>query len=403
MENYKIYPVAIFNTNNRRKMIYYLLAASILSLLLVCFFYLRKVKVKKEIDYFIVFFPTVLSLGIIVYEFSIVEPIDARYVDKRVRELRHYSSWSEVVLELDSTTGKMRDNEIIHNDYYSFTYLNDNGVQEERDLSKETYDYFSKTWGDKPSFTYSDSLKRVINIYRWNNKKGKRPILTYTMTEPYINYFKNTMDLYDFNSVSEKDIIRLGLYEKYNNVTTINSDDIVEPRQSLVYGIELDDSVDRSLNYLASMSSSFRPLLLVWVGCDKYSLKEKIIKGQRSCWKGGKDNEAVFCICINNKEDRRIVWSGSFSWAEDKRLEDYVLTFALSPGNKLDLDKYMNTVIEGYGKNLWKPRDFSKYYFCKMPLKDFKIVFLMFSLIIINVIISIKIIKRNNGYRKENL
>ena len=76
-------------------MIYYLLVISILSLLLVCFFYLRGMKVKKEIDYFIVFFPTILAAGIIVYEFSLAEPIDARYVDKRVRELRYYSSWKE--------------------------------------------------------------------------------------------------------------------------------------------------------------------------------------------------------------------------------------------------------------------------------------------------------------------
>lgn len=380
-------------------MIYYLLAASILSLLLVCFFYLRRLKISREVDYFIVFFPTILSIGIIIYEFSVVEPIDARYVDKRVRELIHYSNWTET-MQKDSV--KRKSDKIQHNDYYSFTYLTDNGVKEERDLSKSTYEYFSKKWSDKPSITYFDSLGRYVEIYRWNNNMGDRPILTYTMTEPFINYFKNTMGLYNLNSVSEKEVKKLELFKDYNPITTINSDSILEPRQSLIYGINnLNDSIDRSINYLASMNSNFRPLLLVWTGIEKANLKKEIISSQKSYWKGGKDNEVVFCVCVNNREDMRIVWSGSFSWAESNEFETYVLNKALIPGEKLDLKNYMNTIIEGYGKNLWKPREFNKYSFCKMPLEDFTIILVMLILIFINVMISIKIIKKNNYNDKK--
>lgn len=377
-------------------MIYYLLVASILSLLLVCFFYLRKVRVSKEINFFIVFFPSILSLGIIIYEFTIVEPIDTRYIDKRVRELKHYHSWSETIINVDSINKIEKKSKVTHDDYYSFTYLNDNGEKEERDLPKNTYEYFSKTWGKRPTSIIKDSLGRIVEIYRWNSNKGNRPILTYTMTEPYINYFKNTMELYNLNIISDKEAEKKELFKDYNPVITINSSNILEPRQSLVYGINLGDSIDRNINYLASMSPKFRPLLLVWVGVDKYNLKKNLIKDQRSYWKGGKDNEVIFCICINNIEDMRILWSGSFSWAEDDELERYVLDNSLIPGKKFDPIKYTDVVIDGYGKNLWKPRDLNNYSFCKMPLEDFNIVLIMLILIIVNVFISVKIVKRNS-------
>ena len=384
-------------------MIYYLLVISILSLLLVCFFYLRGMKVKKEIDYFIVFFPTLLAVGIIIYEFSLAEPIDARYVDKRVRELRHYSSWSEIIpnsSNLDSLDGKRDGTKVvIHNDNYSFTYLNDEGVKEERDLPKKTYDYFSKIWDNRPSMVFSDSLGRTVEVYRWNNNNGDRPILTYTMTVPYINYFKNTMGLYNQRYISDKEAEELGLFIDYNPIGTLNSDSIVEPRQSLVYGINFGDSIDRTLNYLASMSSKFRPLLLVWEGNDKD--KKELISSQKSYWKGSKDNEAVFCVCVDNEVDKKIIWSGSFSWAEDKMLEEYVVNNALKPGTELDPMEYARVVIEAYGKNMWNPRDFSNYSFCKMPLEDLNIVLAMLALIVVNVVISIKIVKKNNNLKKN--
>lgn len=381
-------------------MIYYLLAISILSLLLVCFFYLKKVRVSKEVDYFIVFFPTILSLFVIIYKFSIVEPLDIRYVDKRVRELKHYCSWVEKIQRTDSVTGKRRIIKVTHGEFYSFTYLNDEGIKVERDLPKSTFDYFSEKWSNKPSSVIRDSLGRKVITYKWNNDVGKRPILTYTLTEPFVNYFKNTIDLYNLSSVSEEYARKIGLFDRYNQTVTINSDEVPELRQSLVYGINLGDSIDRSLSYLASMSSNFRPLLLVWIKDDNYEntyLNKDIIKLQKSYWKGGKDNEVIFCICINNSSDKKILWSGSFSWAEDNEFETFILNNALCPGDTLDPKKYLDFVIEGYGKNLWKPRDFSDYYFCKMPLSNLKIVIFFLLLIIINVFISIKIVKKNGA------
>ena len=391
-------------------MIYYLLITSIISLVLVYFFYLKKIKIKKNINYFIIFFPTVLSVLVIFHAFNLVKPIDTRYVDKRIRELRHYSPWSETIYgNADSITGKIIAKEEKHEDYYTFVYVDkDKGnVREERDLPKTTYDYYTNIWDSLPSFSYQDSLGRTIEIYKWNynNEKGNRAILTYTMTVPYINYFKNTMNLYNHKYISDKEAVELGLFLDYNSPVTINSDSILEPRQSLVYGLELEDSIDRSLNYLASFSPDFRPLLLVWSGIDKINKKDELIKAQESYWKGCKDNEIAFCVCIDSEKNRKIIWSGSFSWAESKELEQYVLNNALKPGMTLDPKTYSNTIIKAFGNNLWKPRNFEDYSFCKMPIEEFVIVLITLLIIIVNVVFSIKIIKKsykNEEYRTND-
>ena len=82
-------------------------------------------------------------------------------------------------------------------------------------------------------------------------------------------------------------------------------------------------------------------------------------------------------------------------------LEEYVVNNALKPGTELDPMEYARVVIEAYGKNMWNPRDFSDYSFCKMPLEDLNIVLAMLALIVVNVVISIKIVKKNNNLKKN--
>lgn len=367
-------------------MFYYLVAASTISLVLVCLFYLAKKRISKKVDYVIVFLPTIISTLIIFFSLSFSQkPIDYRYVDKVVKELKHYSDWNEQIR--DTITNHARE--------FTASYLLNNGAKEEREITEKTYNYFSSRWKQKP-IIYRDSLGREVTIYSWNRNELRRFICTYTIREPFINYFSNTMGLYDMRKITSKEAKELELFERYNPTITINSDSVIEPRQSLIYGMEVNDSIDRLASYLGTLDSKLRPLTLYWYGNRD---KEKTIQAQKSYWKGGKDNEVVFCVCFSDPKTMRILWSGSFSWAEDREFEDYVLKNAFVPGTTFDGYKVFCSILEGYSKGLWKPRDFNDYYFVRMPLKEFTLILIMLIIIIANITVSIKIIKNQ---RKMN-
>lgn len=336
---------------------------------------------EREPNWGIIIAPGGIAIGIIIVScYSLSIPLDTRLVEYPAITMRHYPVWSEEIQPKNSTSDPYS---VSHHEYYAMMYVSqekgEEGAMEEKEIPESTYFYYRNIWRDKKEME-EDTLASSRDYIRWRWDNDAFNSLCYTKTEPYRNYFKNILGLYNLGNVSRKEARILDLYE-YAPLTTVNNEGILEPRQTLIYGpITIPDSVSRRASYVSTLDHRFRPILLVWVGKGE---KDETIKKQRSYWQGGKDNEAIFCISITDTVSNEILWSGSFSWAENKDFEDYVLKSALHPGERLEFVKYLRSLRTGYEHDLWSPRDFSSYSIAGLSSDYFLYIF--FSCIIVSL------------------
>lgn len=365
-------------------LVYYLIFISVISTILYIYLYKYSKNLSKKVDYMILYIPLIVSFIIMCLSFNIEIPYGNRYLEKSAKSIRYYPRKVETVILDNGMTSISK-----HDDYYTLVYEDRDGNLLEKEISGRTFEYFSNLWGEK-NIIRTDKYEEV----KWDNEM--KHSLIYTKTESFDNYFWNTIDLYKLKEVSSYTAVRKKLFSR-GRLDYVNSDTIIEPRQSLVYGIEVSDDISRSISYISSLDNKFRPILLVWVGDSISSIKSK---GQRSYWKGGNDNEVIFCVGITDTITKRILWSDSFSWANNKDLEKFILKNALIPGKSLNMQEYVKDLDIGYNTNLWKPRDFSSYKLIKIPLESFAIMVLCLVIIIGNIIVSTKLINENKGSRK---
>lgn len=353
-------------------MTYYLLLSCILLLIFTYVIYFIG-KIPKKINWVIVYSPTIFSsLIICLYLLSgTSKPLDIRKIEYTAVGMKHL---------------KNSDKEL-----FTGVYKTQVGSFEEFEIPKATYNYFKDLWIGKKEITLSEDSLGYTKFLEWDKKPNNA--LVYTKQEPYINYFKTSLGLYDFYEVSLNQAREEKLFNR-SRVDHVNSiSNILEPRQSLVYGIEVPDSICRALSNISSLDPEFRPILCVWIDSILLSDPETLVKHQRSFWGGGKNNEVVFCVGIDNLKSKEIKWSYSFSWSITPDFEKYVKTNSLAPGKKLDLSSYKEKVVQGYSKGLWHPRDFDSYKILSLPISDFTVIMSCILIIIVNIVMSMRIKK----------
>ena len=362
-------------------MIYFLLFFCIVLLVVVYSMYFVG-KTPKKVNWIFVYSPIIFSSILLCgYMFNgPIKPLDLRKVEYTAIGMKYYNQW-EIV-------GK---NTIPIREMYTGIYKNNINDFDEFEIPKETYNYFKKLWKEKKELLVHEDEKNKVYFVEWN--KNPEDALVYTKQELFVNYFKTYLGLYDFYEVSQKQAIDEKLYNR-SRIDIVNSSNVLEPRQTLVYGLKLSDEESRSLSNVSSLDPEFRPILCVWVDSVLESSPEVIVKHQRSYWKGGKNNEVIFCIGINNPKEKKILWAYSFSWAIIPELEKYVIAESLNPGTLLDLRKYNNALISGFSKGMWRPRDFNSYTILGISITDFTVIISCVLIIIVNILISFRIGKK---------
>ena len=332
----------------------------------------------KKVNWVIVYSPIIFSVFILsVYIFNgTTRPLDLRNVEYTAIGMKRYCNhWDSTVTNHPG-------------DLYIGFYKNSNNDFEEFEIPKETYKYFKNLWSEKKEVLIHEDSSSKVYFLEWN--KNTKKALVYTKQELFINYFKSYLKLYDFYKVTEKQAITEKLFTK-DRIDIINKSRILEPRQPLVYGLDISDEESRSLSNVSSIDPEYRPILCVWVDSLLVKHPEKTVKDQRSYWEGGKSNEVIFCVGINNLKERKIMWSYSFSWSILPELEKYVIAESLKKGNCLDLKKYESALISGYSRGLWMPRDFESYSILRIPFTDFTVIVSSILIIVINLLMSFRI------------
>lgn len=366
----------------------------ILGLLIVIASWVIYYKLEKKGSIIVLLIPIFIS-GIVFWHAikAISAPIDTRLIEYPAITLRHYPIWDEEICSIEDGRGITTSEAypVEHHEYWAMMYLVENedtagmrDKREELEIPESTYSYYKNLWDKQELNKEKDTTwyKRDYTRHYWDNDIYNS--LVYTKTQPYKNYFKNIYPFYNIHNVSNSDIMEYDLYT-YAPLTSENSERILEPRQTLIYGLEVPDSISRALSYISTVDHKFRPIILVWIGRGK---RDDMIKKQRNYWEGGKDNEAVFCVSINDTIRKEIMWSGSFSWAKNKDFENYVISESLNPGDSLNLETYIKALMNGYKDGLWQPRDFSTYSVASLPADCFIYIFLSLLIIILDCILA---------------
>ena len=346
-------------------------AAITIVLLIILFTSYRKIKNNpgEHRSGLTFFLPGIIAIFILIPETTFNHPVDFKLVNHAAERIRCYMSWDEIIGDKQHT----------HPIRYSLVYSNG----EEIPISKNTYQYFYNLWDNNGENT-KEGIKNGFKVKdtKWNLDPGTS--LTISKPVSYSNYIMNVYRVYDIYDIGIQKAIERGLIVR-PGVGVVNNNNVLEPRQNLVLGINVGDSIQRKLNYVASLDPMFRPILLVWPNEEINKTKQ-----QRNLWTGGKENEVVFCIGLGDKN--KILWSGSFSWDESRKLENYILENVLIPGDTLNLDKYITALEQGYKNNYWNSINLEKYEFLKLPLNQLTTVLLMSIVVLINLILSVKLI-----------
>ena len=360
-------------------MIYYFLVAGLGLLVSVYINHLKGGKLTpKPLNWSHDYLPTVVAVLILITYLigNNEKPIDVRKCEYTAIGMKHYDEWKDFGVGVE------------HHEFYSGVYKDKTGVYREFEIPKGTYEYFKKLWNEKKEIKVSTDSLRDIYFLEWNKKPTDA--LVYTKTDLFVNYFKNSLELYNFYKVSDQIAKEEKLFTR-GRIDIINSSNILEPRQSLVYGINIPDTLSREVSNVSSIDEEFRPVLLVWVDSIGKLDRNKVINHQRSYWAGGKNNEVTFCVCINNIVEKKIMWSGSFSWAINQDFENYIIQNALKEGDNLDIKKYLGSLISGYSKNYWQPRNFEMYSVLSIPITDFTIILSSILIILANIVLILKL------------
>lgn len=355
----------------------YLLMIVLLVISILVFKYSSRVVINKRsaIPKLFLVLPSIMAIFIVFFTFTLEKPVDTKIVEYSAEYMKHYSNWTEKV------DGK----EVIHNDIYYLVY-DDSGEEKEVEISKNTFTYFSGLWRNKEVTTHPQSKEWHKCVVRWN--KDPKTALIYSKHVEYLNYLNNVLSIYGLHDIDISEAMKNQLFMKHSIRRTVNQDNVLEPRQNFVHGISVPDSIEREIGYTSSLDPMFRPLLLVW----QTSVTDRT-KLQESFWSRGKENEVVFCIGINDQDT--ITWAGSFSWDNSKEFENYILSKALKPGTKLDVEKYSEYLLDGYEKGYWKSIDLKSYRFVQLSIENLITLLSFISIIIINLVTIIRIYKKS--------
>lgn len=344
----------------------YVIITSVLYIVLWYSYLMAKWKNKIGVS---LFFPGLVATVVLIVGIEYNFPKDIKLVNYHV---------DRIVSKKEISSG-----EIIEKYYMKYTTING---EEEMDISKNTYRYFSSLWGSDNITTKNyDFNNKVVEVVKWDNNPSTA--LIYSKPVVYTNYKQNLLSVYNINKVSLVDALKNNLFIR-ESIGVVNENNVLEPRQNLVLGINIPDSLERRINYVASLDSEYRPILLVYLN----ESREKT-KLQRSFWSGGRENEIVFCVGIN--DNNTVMWSSSFSWFVDKRLERYIKSNVLEKGEKLDIEKYVEFLEESYKNGYFDSGDksYESYNFIKISLEELLLTIMMISVIIINIIVIIKAFK----------
>lgn len=369
-----------------------LLIPFITSLFLLIFY--RKETVWFE--YLIIIVPSIASYFLIRTIIVSVETQSTEYLGAYATRITHYDEWDEWIHRTCTRrirTGTINGKAVYRTETYDCSYreyhpekweITDNSGATFYITEKE-YKYLSKLWNTPQKFIdMNRDYYRIdgdAQYYEWDNNVNTIRNITYP--RKYENKVKVSKSIFNFEEISQEDIVRYGLYD-YPNV----SDDF---RQNCVVGYQGGDEKGiKHLNYINSIYGDkyqFRCFLLFFYNKDIISSEK-----QKSYWFGGNKNEFTICVGIDSLSNK-IQWCNAFSWMDSPTLEIYTEQY-INSKEYLNIDS-LCIFLEKNVPSKWKRKEFKDFDYLKIELSTTQYTWLLIFIIILNILISIFVVKND--------
>ena len=340
-------------------------------------------------EYLVLILPSLLIVFISQLIMVTCNSIDTEYIGGYVTKITYYEEWDEMVLRTKTRRVPCGTDSQGHTKYRTETYTvwervyhpekwtyTDNENDELR-INKKRYELIKKRLNYP--LVFRDMKRRYHRIdgdaydTYWNNN----PYTLYDLTHKH--KYKNKIKSYQSNTIfrymdiNEDEAKEMGLYEY---------PDIVDMSQNPIIGRNVSDKDKQRIQYINAIygkSKQFRMYILLYENKDI-----EISELQKSYWQNGNKNE--FIVCLGMKADS-VVWSNSFSWCDEPRLE--VLTrdyFIQNP--KLNIDEY-GKWLEKQIPNNWTRKQFEDFDYISINVSNTQEVCLLIMMIVFCVGISI--------------
>lgn len=357
-------------------------------------------------EYFVIFIPSILGSLSTYWVIQNNKVSDIKYYSEPAISVRHYDSWNEWIHKTCSKKVKTGENTYttIH---YDCSYCKNHpeywelvGKHSKRQfISRKEFDYYRNLWKTPEIFIdcHRDYHTKDGDAqeYRWNGDITKA--ITIIHDKSYSNYFQSSLSLYNMTEISYNEAKKIGLYEYPKPGFEDDSGIWVYDQPAILSDSiknchQINDDDRRLMRWLNSLDENFRVFILLYPD----SVGPKITDYQKSYWKGGNENEVVFCLGIDSIG--KISWANSFSWSEEPRFEAEVLMSFL-PGSKFDTPSFYSKCLEQYKSGTWKPRKFSEYSYISSELYTNDYVMIVIITVLINLLLSYYVI--NNEFKNS--
>lgn len=351
-------------------------------------------------EYLVVIIPTILIYfmvrGIVLFTSS----LSTEYYGGYITKITHYDDWDEWIVKTCTRRVYAGTDSKGHAKYRTETYdcsyreyypdywtMTDNNGSEIY-ISQNEFDSIKRTWGTPEIFL--DMHRNYMNIdgdaqyHEWNN--NKKTIRTTSTAHSYRNKVKNSLSVFNFKEINQKEAKKLGLFD-YPKIKNYDQNPILGLR-----GCTEDDIREISyLNGIYGKEKQFRIYLMFF-----YNKDLQISIDQQSYWVGGNKNEFNVCIGLDSITNK-IQWVNAFSWMDKPTLEVNVESY-FNSRDSVDIksfSEYINRLIPSQ----WERKEFKDFEYLKSELNSTAYTVIIVLLFLYNIGISILVIK--NDFKNE--
>ncbi len=249
-------------------------------------------------------------------------------------------------------------------------------------ISEAKYNYFVGKWKNK-SFAEQNRDYHSIdgNCYITYWPQNDNMIECMVSSHSYENRIQASHSVFSYPELKETDIKFYGLYD-YPNIT-----EGYKQISILGYG---DTTQRRAENKMQILNARLGPKKQAKVFVLIFKNKSADVAYQQECyWKGGNKNEFVVCIGIDNAYN--VKWCRPFSFTEVQEVKIETRNFVQQMGqiNLLKVSDFLYSEID----TKFKRKNFKDFSYITVEPKGWQVTLTFILTIIINVLLSLWIIK----------
>ena len=361
---------------------------------LILFIFFKKKVVWWE--YIVLIIPSILFTVLVRLIMVSYNTSDVEYLGSYVTKITYYEDWDEMVrvrherrvpCGRDSNGNTRYRTEV----YYTWerryhpekwTYLS-NESDFEKGIDKELYDKiksrlsspavfkdmhrnYHRIDGDAYVTIYDGTVNHIYDIATAHNYTNK-------IQASQSNTIFKMIELSD----EDADSLKLHKYPKINDLN-----------QPIILGREVSDEDKQMFKYINATKgkkNQFRTYVLFF-NYDEFDKSEL----QKSYWQNGNKNE--FVVCLGMKGDS-VAWTNSFSWCDIPKLEVKTKQYFID-NPKLNLKNYGLWLMKNIDEN-WTRKEFNDFNYISIELSNTQYIILYILTLLINIAISVLIIKNN--------